>query len=309
MTQKLNRIYAMELVRSFQVGELDRRDFLRKATALFGSAALANMVLAACVPVQPDGSAPPPVVQEEAGGEGQGSGAAETSAVGLITGLVEYPDSGDGETLMGYIARPESADPAPAVVVIQEWWGLNDHIKDLANRFAHEGFVALAPDLYHGEVASEPDEARKLVMEIDMPAAVVEIQSAIDYLLAQDFVAGEQVGITGFCFGGGLTLQTALVDDRLAVAIPWYGSPLSPEQAANVQAPVLGLYGSADGGIPVEAVQAMDEGMDASGMENEFIIYEGAEHAFFNDTRASYNADAAADAWPRALMWLRENLG
>lgn len=309
MTQKLNRIYAMELVRSFQVGEIDRRDFLKKATAVFGSAALANMVLAACVPVQPNSAPPPTVVKEEAGGEGEGSGAAEMSAAGLITGIVEYPDAGDGETLMGYIARPESGAPAPAVVVIQEWWGLNDHIKDVTNRFAQEGFVALAPDLYHGVVASEPDEARKLVMEIDMSNAVVEIQSAIDHLLAQDFVTGDKVGITGFCFGGGLTLQTALVDERLAVAIPWYGRPLAPEEAANVKAPVLGLYGALDGGIPVEAVQAMDEGMDASGMENEFIIYEGAEHAFFNDTRASYNADAAADAWPRALTWLRENLG
>ncbi len=309
MTQKINRIYAMQLVRSFQVGQIDRREFLKKATAVLGSAAAANMVLAACQPVQPNGTLPPPVVKEESGDEGEGSGAAAMSGAGLVTGMVEYPNANDGETLMGYLARPEGDAPAPAVVVIQEWWGLNDHILDVTNRFAQEGFVALAPDLYHGEVASEPDEARKLVMEIDMPAAVGEIQSAIDFLLAHEAVAGDKVGITGFCFGGGLTLQTALADDRLAVAIPWYGRPIEPAQAADLKAPVLGLYGAEDGGIPVDAVNAMDEALDAAGIENEIMIYEGAPHAFFNDTRESFNEAAAADAWPRALTWLREKLG
>ena len=169
--------------------------------------------------------------------------------------------------------------------------------------------MALAPDLYHGVVASEPDEARKLVMEIDMPTAVREIQSAIDFLLAHEVVAGDKVGLTGFCFGGGLTLQTALVDERLGVAIPWYGRPIDPAQAADIKAPVLGLYGAEDGGIPVEGVNALAEALDAAGIENEFMIYEGAPHAFFNDTRQSYNEAAAADAWPRALQWLREKLG
>lgn len=304
MSKKINRIYAMELVRSFQVGEVSRRDFLRKATAVFGSAAVANMLLAACVPLE---AVPAEVVKEESGGEGEGSGAAAMSAAGLTTGMIEYADT-DGETLMGYLARPEGDEPAPAVIVIQEWWGLNDHIMDLANRFAQEGFVALAPDLYKGVVASEPDEARKLVMELDMPEAVSEISQGISHLLEQPFVSGEKVAVTGFCMGGGLTLQTALVDDRLAVAIPWYGSPVSAEEAANIKAPVLGLYGAEDGGIPVEAVQAMEEGLTAAGIENEIMIYEGAPHAFFNDTRESFNEAAAADAWPRALEWMRDKL-
>ncbi|MBV7336271.1 dienelactone hydrolase family protein [Chloroflexi bacterium TSY] len=300
---KINRIYAMELVRSFQVGEISRRQFLQRATAALGSAAAASAVLAACQPL----TAPPPVVKEESGGEGEGSGVAEMSAAGLITGMVDYPDR-DDETLMGYLARPESDEAASAVVVIQEWWGLNDHILDVTNRFAQEGFVALAPDLYKGQVASEPDEARKLVMELDMPEAVSEIQQAIAFLLAQDYVSGGKVGVTGFCMGGGLTLQTALVEENIAVAIPWYGRPLSAEDAANVKAPVLGLYGGADQGIPVDAVKAMEEGLNAGGVENEIVIYDGAPHAFFNDTRQSYNEEAAADAWPRALRWLRERL-
>ena len=298
---KLNRIYAMELVRSFQVGELSRRDFLRKATVALGSAAAATALLAACQPVQ---DVPPPVVKEEAGGEGEGSGMAVASAVGLITGMANYLHR-DGGDLMGYLARPEGDEPAPALIVLQEWWGLNDHIMDVANRFAHEGFVALAPDLYHGVVTSEPDEARKLIMELDMPNAVAEIQQAIAHLQEQPFVASEKVGITGFCMGGGLVLQVALVEENLSAAIPWYGRPLSPEDAAKVKAPVLGLYGAEDGGIPVAAVKAMEEAMTAAGIENEFVIYEGAPHAFFNDTRPSYNEAAAADAWPRALAWLR----
>jgi len=253
---KMNRIYAMELVRSFQVGELSRREFLRKATVTLGSAAAATTLLAACQP----------------------------------------------------LARPEGDEPAPAIIVIQEWWGLNDHILDVTNRFAQEGFVALSPDLYKGIVASEPDEARKLVMELDMPEAVSEIRQAISFLLEQEYVAGDKVSVTGYCMGGGLALQVALVEENLLTAIPWYGRPLSAEDAATVKAPVLGLYGAEDGGIPVDVVQAMEEGLNAGGVENEIVIYEGAPHAFFNDTRQSYTPEAAEDAWPRALDWIRSRL-
>ncbi|MEM7126056.1 MAG: dienelactone hydrolase family protein [Chloroflexota bacterium] len=302
--KKMNRIYAMELVRSFQVGEISRRDFMRKATLTLGSAAAATAVLAACQPLQVP---PPEVVKESSGGEGEGEGAAAMSGEGLNTATIEYPDK-DGEMLMGYLARPEGDESAPAIIVIQEWWGLNDHILDVTNRFAQEGFVALCPDLYKGVVASEPDEARKLVMELDMPEAVSEIQQAIAFLLAQDYVAGDKLSVTGYCMGGGLALQVALVDENLVAAIPWYGRPLAPEQTADVKAPVLGLYGAEDGGIPVEAVRAMEDGLNAAGIENEIVIYEGAPHAFFNDTRASYNAEAAADAWPRALEWIRSRM-
>ncbi|GIV80093.1 dienelactone hydrolase family protein [Litorilinea aerophila] len=300
----MDRVYVMQLVRSFQVGEISRRTFLARASAALGSVAAANLLLAACQPIQPE-SAPPPVVDEAATAE---PAQAAPPPEGLITGTVEYPDP-DGETLMGYLARPEGDEPRPAVVVIQEWWGLNDHIKDVANRFAQEGFVALAPDLYHGVVTTEPDEARKLVMELDMEEAVREIQHAIDYLLSQEFVAGDKVGIVGFCMGGGLALSTALVSDDLAATVAFYGRPLTPEQAPNVRSPILGLYGSEDGGIPVDAVNAMGEALTAAGIENEIHIYEGAQHAFFNDTRASsYHPEAAADAWEKTLAWFRSHL-
>jgi carboxymethylenebutenolidase len=224
-----------------------------------------------------------------------------------VTEQVEYRDP-NGYTLMGYLARPDQPGPLPAVVVIQEWWGLNDHIKDVTRRLAGEGFVALAPDLYHGAVVSEPDEARKLVMELDMQAAVHEIRHAISFLLSRAYVAGPEVGIMGFCMGGRLVLATARVDERLGAAAAFYGSPLSPDSVSEVKAPLLGLYGAEDGGIPVESVRAMEAALDQAGIEHEMHVYEGAGHAFFNDTRASYRPQAAADAWQRTLAWLSGHL-
>lgn len=301
----MDRIYVMQLVRSFQVGEISRRTFLSRAGAALGSLAAANLLLAACQPIQPEAATP--VVEEEASGDGDAIPMA--SAEGLTTGMVEYPDDED-ETLTGYIARPESGEPAPAIIVIQEWWGLNDHIKDVTNRFAQQGYVALSPDLYKGQVATEPDEARKLVMELDMEEAVNEIQQAITFLLDQEYVSGDTAGVVGFCMGGRLSLMTAVAEERLGAVIAFYGSPLTPEQAAEVNAPLLGLYGSEDGGIPVDSVRTMEDALNEAGITNEIHVYEGAQHAFFNDTReSSYDPDASADAWERALAWLEQHLG
>ncbi len=305
----MDRVYVMQLVRSFQVGEISRREFLAKATKALGSVAAANMLLAACVPAPTE--PPPPVVvaqpTEPPAPRATETPEPEKAEEGLITETVEYLDR-DGETLMGYLARPADADPQPAVVVIQEWWGLDNHIQDVTRRFAQAGFVALAPDLYHGTVVSEPDEARKLVMELDMQEAVREIQQAIGFLLEQDYVAGPKVGIVGFCMGGGLALQTALTEENLGAVVAFYGQPLSPEQARAVKTPVLGLYGAEDTGIPVNSVRAMEAALEEAGVENEFHIYAGAAHAFFNDTRQSYNPDAAADAWSHTLAWFRDHL-
>lgn len=300
----MDRVYVMQLVRSFQVGELSRRNFLLRASVALGSVAAANMLLAACG-ANPNPTAPPVVEQTQ---PTQAPAAAATANQGNGVGeMVSYKDT-NGETLMGYLARPQGDDPKPAVVVIQEWWGLNDHIKDVARRFAGEGFVALAPDLYHGVVTTEPDEARKLVMELDMAEAVKEIQRGIAFLREQKYVAGPKVGIVGFCMGGGLALQTDLAEDNLGAAVAFYGRPLSAEEVAKVKAPILGLYGAKDQGIPVDAVKGMESDLKKAGVESEFHIYEGAGHAFFNDTASSYNAEAAKDAWPRTLNWFRKHL-
>jgi len=310
----MDRVYVMQLVRSFRVGEISRRQFLKRATTAVGSAAALSL-LAACATVPPNAPNAPVVVEPAADPTATSPAEADPAAdptampvqeiaAGMMAAGITYGQLGEQE-LTGYLARPQGDEPAPAIVVIQEWWGLNEHIKDVTRRFADEGFVALAPDLYHGVVTSEPDEARKQVMELDMMAAVQEIQAAVDYLLAQEYVSGEKAAIIGFCMGGRLVLQTGLVAENLSAIIPFYGTPLTAEEVANVKAPVLGLYGANDGGIPVDSVRIMQTALDAAGIENEIVVYDGAPHAFFNDTSASYRPEAAADAWARVLAWLQ----
>jgi len=295
----MNRIELQELVRERQVGQINRRDFLLRATAVLGSAAAANTLLAACTQVQEgtprlvlDTSQPPAEPDLQTCGD-------------LQKGIVTYAGP-EGQELMGYLARNPGAGPQPAVIVIQEWWGLNNHIKDVADRFAAAGYVALAPDLYHGQVATEPDEARKLAMELGMDDAVGEIQAGMAYLRAQDFTTGK-IGIVGFCMGGGLVLQTAVADDSLDAAVPFYGQAVNPTMAGRITAPVLSFLGSRDR-ISADSYEAMHEALEANGVPNHFQLYEGAQHAFFNDTRDAYDPTAAADAWSRVLNWFNEYL-
>lgn len=294
----MDRITLMELVRERQVGKVDRREFLKRAMAVLGSAAAANSLLAACAPVE--GVTPPPVIDATQPPPDTGLNVTGN----LETGIVTY--AGPEEELMGFLARETDAQPQPAVIVIQEWWGLNEHIKDVTRRFAEEGYVALAPDLYHGQVATEPDEARKLAMELGMGDAVAEIQAAMTYLRDQDFTTG-QIGIVGFCMGGGLVLETAVADNTVGAAVPFYGQPVSASEAGQITAPVLSFLGTRDG-ISATSYEAMHAALEANGVPNHFQLYEGAQHSFFNDTRASYDPDASADAWTRTLAWFDEYL-
>lgn len=322
----MDRIHVMQLVRSFQVGEISRRTFLRRASVALGSAAAANWLAAGCAssPVKN----PPPVLDPTAApttaaaavsspkasttAEPQGGQTVSAGKAGLVTGaVVTYGQSGE-QALSGYLAMPEAEGMLPGVVLIQEWWGLNDHIKAVANRLSGEGFVVLAPDLYHGAVATEPDEARKLVMELDQPAAVEEILQAAGFLLGlKDQVAGPAVGVTGFCMGGGVALQAAVTGDpRVGAVAAFYGQPLDAAAAAKVTCPVIGFYGGQDTGIPVDKVTAMEAALKTAGVPVEAHVYPDAGHAFFNDTRPSgYNAAAAEDAWPRLVAWFGEHLG
>lgn len=295
----MNRVELMELVRNYQVGGVTRRQFLLRATAVLGSAIAANTLLAACTAAPNDN--PPPVVDTTQPPAKVGS----SSDGEMITGVVSYPGPGS-DALMGYWAYQEGGQPRPAIIVIQEWWGLNEHIKDVARRFAAEGYVVLAPDLYHGVVTTEPDEARKQAMALSSSEAVAEIQAAIDYLKGQDFVNG-RFGVVGFCMGGGLVLQTAANSPDIQAAVPFYGSPLSTSEAANVTAPVLSFLGTRDG-IPASDYEAMHAVLSEAGVPNKFQLYDGAQHAFFNDTRASYDEAAALDAWQQTLDWFETHL-
>jgi carboxymethylenebutenolidase len=225
----------------------------------------------------------------------------------LEAGSVQYDGTG-AQPLVGYLARPAGHQPLPAVIVVQEWWGLDEHIKDVTRRLALEGYVALAPDLYHGEVAAEPDEARKLVMELDIAVAVDEIRVAMDYVLGRSDALGTKVGVVGFCMGGRLALKTCVADKRVGAAVAFYGRPLDASSAAIAQAPILGVYAGEDHGIPVADARAMHAALTAAGIDNALHVYDGVDHAFFNDTRAAYDAEAAKDAWARLLDFLGARL-
>lgn len=223
------------------------------------------------------------------------------------TRMVEFVVN--GEKAPGYLASPEGEGPYPALVVIQEWWGLMPHIKDVAERFAREGYVSLAPDLYHGEKAEEPDEARKLSMELDRERAVREIVAAIGYLQNLEAVSSERIGVVGWCMGGSLTIYTAASSSDVKAAVVYYGSPRDLEMVKDIQAPLLGLYGEEDQGIPVERVREFERTLSEHGIPHEIVIYPGAGHAFFNDSRPDhYNEQASQHAWMRTLEWFRKHL-
>ena len=224
--------------------------------------------------------------------------------------IIEFPSNGG--TGQGYLAVPESGR-GPGVVVIQEWWGLVDHIKDLCERFAAEGFVALAPDLYRGETTSEPDEAGKLMMTLNIEHAAKDMSGAVDEVARRS--GGESgVGVIGFCMGGGLALMVAANrGDRVKAVAPFYG--LIPWQGAQpdytqMTAAVQGHYAEKDEYFNPEAVAGLEKQLDAAGVEHELFVYAGADHAFFNDTRPEvYDAEASALAWTRTLDFFRSKIG
>jgi carboxymethylenebutenolidase len=214
----------------------------------------------------------------------------------------------NGISVPGYLAEPEDVEPKGGLVVIQEWWGLTPDIKEIADRYAVEGYLAFAPDLYHGQRATEPDEARKLAMSMEREVASREIDGAIAWLKQHHGMA--KVGCVGYCMGGGLALATAMrpTSNVDAVHVYYGGGMPAAEQIATIKVPVLGSYGAEDPGIPVASVQMLDEALDEAGVPHEITIYEGAGHSFFNDTRDSYREDPAMDSWMKSVAWFEEHL-
>src|SRR6266850_7852641 len=215
----------------------------------------------------------------------------------------------DATALKGYLVKPEGKGPFPGVVVIQEWWGLNDQIKGVADRLASEGYVALAPDLYHGKLATDPEKAHELMRGVEEKVALGDLSAALDFLREQPEVGQGKVGSIGFCMGGGLALRLALSRSDLAGAVMFYGSPeTDPEALKKAACPVLGLFGEEDQGIPRDKVDAMVSGLRQAGRDAEVHFYPKAGHAFFNETRPSYSPEAAADAWKRTLAFFQAQL-
>jgi carboxymethylenebutenolidase len=211
----------------------------------------------------------------------------------------------NGSQASGHLAVPFSSGLMPGIVVIQEVFGLNDDIRDIARKFAGEGYAVLAPDLYHGNESIELEEARKYRMAMNMEQVERELDSAVRYLSSLPEVNGLPIGVIGFCMGGALCLNTAIRSSSPgtaaigAAAIFYGGGDLpSDDQLQRIQCPIFGAYGSEDSGIPPEKVRQFQVQLETNGIDNEIHIYQGAGHSFFNTARPSeFDGEAAEESW------------
>ena len=223
---------------------------------------------------------------------------------------VEYADL-DGTKVKGFFARPAAPGPAPGIIVIHEWWGLNDNIRAMARRLAGEGYQALAVDLYEGRVTDQRKEASALMKEAMSRSGRLEdnLRQAYGWLRKEGKVP--KIGVIGWCFGGGWSLQTALLfPDSIDAAVIYYGRIITaPDALRTLQMPVLGIFGSRDKGIPVERVEKFRDTLAELGKDADVVIYEGAEHAFANPSGTRYKEEAALDAWKRTIDFLAAHLG
>jgi len=223
--------------------------------------------------------------------------------------MVEF--ASNGKTAVGYLAHSLSGS-GPGVIVIQEWWGLVPHIKDVADRLAAEGFTALAPDLYHGEATAEPDDAGKLMMNLDLPVAAQDMSGAVDFLLADEACDSSTAGAIGFCMGGGMVLWLSTIKPDVAACVPFYGvipwDGVQPDYADS-NAAYLGHYADLDNPATNDGARNTEARLRQLGKDAKFHFYPGTNHAFFNDERADVFDSAAADlAWQRTLEFLRESV-
>lgn len=195
-----------------------------------------------------------------------------------------------------YVARPAGDKPAPGLILIHEWWGLNDWIKKQADRYAALGYVAIAPDLYHGEVAKDAEHAHELMRGLADERAVADMKVAFEYLSKHKQVAGKPIGAMGWCMGGGLALKLAIAELRVACTVICYGKPVTDvDQLKKIKGPLLGIWGATDRGIEVEPFK---KALDEAGAKHTHHIYPGAGHAFLNETnKRGYNKEQADRAW------------
>lgn len=198
-----------------------------------------------------------------------------------------------------HVAGPDTAQPAAAVILVQEWWGINDHIRDLAGRYAREGYLCVAPDLYRGKVVTDAQEASQLMHELAMEDGMETIRQTVAAL--SDAHGIEQIGITGYCMGGTFALRAACEIETLGAAAPFYGDIPEEEVLAGLKVPTLFIAGTRDNWITPEKVEGLKEAARKYNLPIEAVSYD-ADHAFFNDTRPEvYDAEAAQDAWRRVL--------
>jgi len=218
--------------------------------------------------------------------------------------------SGD-DTVQAVLYTPEGEGPFPAIVVIHEWWGLNDWVKEQASKLSDRGYVALAIDLYRGKVATTPDEAHELMRGVPEDRAARDLRAAVEFLKSQSNVKKDRIASIGWCMGGGYSLDVALQEPTLRAAVINYGRLASDsESLKKINASILGLFGGQDRGIPPADVKKFEQSLKQMGKKVEVVIYPDAGHAFENpNNRDGYRPDDAADAWKRTVNFLADTLG
>jgi carboxymethylenebutenolidase len=228
-------------------------------------------------------------------------GMAVPRAIGVKATTVSFK-SGD-DTVSGHLVLPGTGGRHPAIIVIHEWWGLNDWVKEEAQKLAEQGYVALAVDLYRGHSTADPSEAHELMRGLPQDRGMRDLEAAFDYLASRPDVDAKKIGSIGWCMGGGWSIQLAVAEPRLAACVVNYGAlPTDPTAVAKIHAAVLGNFGAEDRGIPPESVHTFEQAMKAAGKSIDVKIYDGAGHAFENpNNKTGYRPESAADAWTRIV--------
>jgi carboxymethylenebutenolidase len=282
---------------------------MRNTLLLLGTALL--LVVSACCFAMSDAGYVAAMAAMHADDTAAPSPAAEIKPARPVQGSEIVYATVDGKSVHGYLSRPADAKGSlPGIIVIHEWWGLNDNIRHMADRLAGEGYVALAVDLYGGKAATTPTDAEALMKGVfaDTAAAKTNLQRAYAYL--HNKADTSRIGVIGWCFGGGWSLQTALMlPDKIAATVMYYGRPVDDVAAlSKLKMPLIGFFGEEDHGITVKDVQAFSQALKQAGVKAEIHEYPHAGHAFANPSGKNYQADAAKDAWRRTVSFFARYL-
>lgn len=322
------RYLAEEFAEDYQEGRLSRREALKLILSVTGSMVAANSILAACTPPPEEPATSTGVAAPTDSPTAEALATLDdpptaTSAAPVATAPAAYgtvmPDDpavtasevqipAPDTTIMGYLARPSSEGVSPVILVCHENRGLTPHIQDVTRRFAKAGYVGLAVDLLSrqgGSAAVGQDNVPGALGNISPDQFVADFKSGWQYLQGQAFADAARVGMTGFCFGGGVTWRVATQMPELLAAVPFYGPHPPVEDVPNIRAAVLAIYGELDSRIN-SGIPAIEQAMMENNKIYEKMIYQGADHAFHNDTGSRYNPDAARDAWERMLAWFEQ---
>jgi len=227
----------------------------------------------------------------------------------IESSMVEFEGGNASRKTLGFVARPKQSGRYPGVIVIHEIWGLVDHIKDVANRLAREGYVALAVDLFDRKIVSKLEDGREIRQTLTEEKILGDLNGGFNYLKTLKYVKPNRIGSIGFCMGGGLSLQLACRNPELAAAVIFYGrNPTPIDLVQNIRCPILCNYAGADMGITEQDIALLKQTLVKYGKEFDIKVYPGASHAFFNDTRERYDSEAAKDAWERTLKFFNKYL-